>query len=106
MNRTYRGVFRDDSGFTLLEILVVVGLAGTLAAMAIMVSPGLIKTARADASTSKVLDAVRSARELAISQRRNVEVWLVGLTALQTYRVDIGANGVITGRVLLRTVEL
>ncbi len=91
---------------TLLEILVVVGLMGVLAGMAIMVSPSFSRTARADASTAQLLDAIRSAREVAISQRRNVELQFVGLTAIRTVRVDIGVNGVQTGTTVLRTVEL
>jgi prepilin-type N-terminal cleavage/methylation domain-containing protein len=100
------GVVRDDAGFTLLEILVVVGLMGVVAAMAIMVSPSFTRSARADAGLVQLLDAIRSAREVAISQRRNVEIRFVGLNALQTWRREIGANGVVTGTTLLRTVEL
>ncbi len=37
---------RNEAGFTLLEVLVVVALLGTLAAMAIMVSPAFLKSAR------------------------------------------------------------
>ena len=69
-----RNIARDQSGFTLLEVLVVVGLLGVLAAMAMMVAPSFTRSARADASTAQVLDAIRSAREQAISQRRNVEL--------------------------------
>lgn len=97
---------RDESGMTLLEILVVVGLMGALAGMAIMVSPSFSRTARADASTAQMLDAIRSAREVAISQRRLVEVRFVGLNAVRTVRIDIGLNGVPTGETVLRTVQL
>ena len=98
-------MIRDESGFTLLELLVVVALMGVLAVMAIMVSPSFIRSARADASIVQLMDAIRSAREVAISQRRNVELRFVGLDAVQTVRVDIGANGVQTGTTVLRTVE-
>jgi prepilin-type N-terminal cleavage/methylation domain-containing protein len=97
---------RDDAGFTLLEIMVVVALMGVLAAMAIMVAPSFTQTARADSGIAQVLDAIRSAREVAISQRRNVELRFIGTNAIQTARVDIGANGQMTGTTVLRTVEL
>jgi prepilin-type N-terminal cleavage/methylation domain-containing protein len=107
MNSTYpRARVRDEAGFTLLEIMVVVGLMGVLAAMAIMVSPAFTQTARADSGITQALDAIRSAREVAISQRRNVELRFIGNNAVQTARVDIGANGQMIGTTILRTVEL
>jgi prepilin-type N-terminal cleavage/methylation domain-containing protein len=106
MNQKHRGWIRGDAGFTLLEIMVVVGLLGVLAAMALMVSPVMLSSARADAGLSQVLDALRSAREVAISQRRNVQLDFIGTNAIQTRRVDIGANGQILGTTVLRTIEL
>ena len=96
---------RNEAGFTLLEVLVVVALLGTLAAMAIMVSPAFLKTARADAGIEQAMDTLRLARETAISQRRNVRVVFVGLDAIQTTREDIGAGGAVTGTTVLRTVQ-
>ena len=105
MNNT-RSTLRNESGFSLLEILVVVAIMGTLAAMAIMVSPSFTNNARADSGMSQVMDALRLARETAVSQRRNVLVDNVGLTAIRTRRQDIGANGVVTGVTVLNVVEL
>ena len=97
---------RNESGFSLLEVLVVVGILGTLAGMAMMVSPAFSQHARAEAGISQVLDVMRSAREVAVSQRRNVEVVFIGLNAIRTRRIDIDANGNQTGTTTLRTVEL
>lgn len=109
MNTQYRRRFgaavSNEAGFSLLEVLVVVGLIGTLAAMAMMVSPTFLKGARADAGITQALDTLRLARDTAISQRRNVRVVFVGLTAIQTVREDIGANGAVTGTTTLRTTE-
>jgi prepilin-type N-terminal cleavage/methylation domain-containing protein len=96
---------RNEAGFTLLEVLVVVALIGTLVAMAIMVSPSFLRLAKADSGVSQVLDVLRLARDTAVSQRRNVIVRPVGLNALQTVRQDIGAGGAVTGTTVLRTVE-
>ena len=96
---------RNEAGFTLLEVIIVVGLLGTLTAMAIMVSPSFLRMAKADAGVSQVMDVLRLARETAVSQRRNVMIRPIGLNALQTVRQDIGAGGVVTGTTVLRTVE-
>src|SRR5262245_35684562 len=96
----------DQAGFTLLEVMVVVGLMGVLAAMAIMVSPAFTQTKRSDSGLEQALDAIRSAREVAISQRRNVRLNIVGLTAFQTIREDINSSGTVTGTTVLRTIEL
>ncbi len=98
--------FSDEAGFTLLEIMVVVALMGVLAAMAIMVSPAMTQSARADSGITQALDAIRSAREVAISQRRNVRLTFIGNNAIQTVREDINGAGVVTGTTVLRTVEL
>jgi prepilin-type N-terminal cleavage/methylation domain-containing protein len=95
-----------EGGFTLLELLVVVGLMGVVAAMAMMVSPALTQTKRSDSGLEQALDAIRSAREVAISQRRNVRLSFVGITAFQTLREDINSSGAVTGTTILRTVEL
>ena len=52
------------------------------------------------------MDALRSARERAISQRRNVELRFIGLDARSDGSQDIGAGGVSYRNDHLRTVEL
>ena len=74
----------NEHGFTMLEILVVIALIGTITSMAMMVGPSFQRHARADAGLAQVLDMVRSARGLAISQRRNVELRFINTNAMQT----------------------
>lgn len=104
--RRFGAPLGNERGFTLLEVLVVVGILGTLAGMAMMVSPAFSRHARAEAGIAQVLDVLRSAREVAVSQRRNVQITFVGLNAIRTSRIDIDANGATTGTTVLRTVEL
>lgn len=97
---------RDERGFSLLELMVVVGILGTLAAVSIMVSPAFMKHAKAESGIAQAVDALRVARETAISQRRNVAIEFLGLNAIRTVRQDIGVNGALTGTTVLATVEL
>jgi Tfp pilus assembly protein FimT len=97
---------RDETGLTLLEVLVTVGIMGALAAMAIMISPSFSRHAKSEAGIAQALETLRQARETAISQRRNVRLVFVGLNAIQIVREDIGTGGVLTGTTVLRTMEL
>jgi Tfp pilus assembly protein FimT len=90
----------------MLELLVVVGILATLATITIMVSPAFMKHAKAEAGVGQAVDALRVGRETAISQRRNVKLEFVGLSAIRTVRQDIGTNGVVVGTTVLSTVEL
>ena len=104
--RQFGALLRNQRGFSIIELLFVIAILGTVAAMAMMVSPAYSQHARAEGGVAQVIDVMRLAREVAISQRRNVEVRFIGLNAVQTRRIDIGANGVQTGTTILRTVEL
>jgi prepilin-type N-terminal cleavage/methylation domain-containing protein len=110
MNQSHARQFgvrlRNQRGFSVIELLFVIAILGTVAGMAMMVSPAFSQHARAEGGAAQVIDVMRLAREAAISQRRNVEVVFIGLNALQTRRIDIGANGAVTGTTILRTVEL
>ncbi len=65
---------RQDSGFTLVELLIVIALIGVLATMAAMIAPGVSKLAKADSGTKQVSEVLRKAREEAIARRRYVQV--------------------------------
>jgi prepilin-type N-terminal cleavage/methylation domain-containing protein len=102
----HHGGVQDERGFSLLELTVVVAILGVLATITIMVSPAFMQHAKAESGIAQAVDALRVARETAISQRRNVMIEFIGLTAIRTVRQDIGTNGVVTGTTTLATVEL
>jgi len=67
-------LFRSERGYTTLELLVTVGIMGTIAAMA-AVQIGLARPAfKGDGAMRQVMAQLNTARELAITQRRFVQV--------------------------------
>lgn len=90
----------NEQGFSLLEILMVVAIMATIGSMAAMISPNFIKHQKAEAGVSQALDVMRNARDIAVSQRRNVEVRFIGENVIQIARQDLP-----NGTTVLRTVE-
>ncbi|MEO8257648.1 MAG: prepilin-type N-terminal cleavage/methylation domain-containing protein [Acidobacteriota bacterium] len=80
-----------QAGFSLVEMVVVMGLVGVLSAMAVLQinasRPGL----KGDGAMRVVLSQMTAARELAITQRRNVRVTFTAGILVQTIREDAPA---------------
>ena len=92
-----------DEGFSLIELLMVVALMGIVGAMAMLIQPTYFQHARADAAVSEAIDVFRSAREAAITQRRNVQVNFIAPATLQIVREEVPTS---SGTTVLRTVPL
>jgi type II secretory pathway pseudopilin PulG len=73
----------NQRGFTLLETVLAVGIMFTLAAIAIMQSFGSSQSYEANSAMDTVVAQLRVARELAITQRTNVQVFFVSGGATQ-----------------------
>jgi prepilin-type N-terminal cleavage/methylation domain-containing protein len=82
-----------EAGFTLVELLVVVGLIGVLGAISVMMLPGAILTSKADSGAARVLSVLRVAREQAISQRRTVRVTFTLPNRIVVSRVEVPGPG-------------
>jgi prepilin-type N-terminal cleavage/methylation domain-containing protein len=82
-------VSRARAGFTLIELMVVVGLIGVMSAVAIMVAPSALRSAKADSGGARVMSALRTAREQAIAQRRNVRVDFTAPNVVTATRVEV-----------------
>lgn len=85
------------SGFTLIEMMLVVCVMGIIAAMATFqigaVRPGM----QGDGAMRTVMAELNGAREMAIAQRRLMEISFVGTNRIQVIRHDL-PNGTTTLR--------
>jgi type II secretory pathway pseudopilin PulG len=74
---------RTEQGFSLMEMVVVVGLAMTVMAFAVMNTINSSQNARANTAMGAVISQLRQARELAIAKRRNVQVQFTAPNQIQ-----------------------
>jgi prepilin-type N-terminal cleavage/methylation domain-containing protein len=78
-----------ESGFTVVEMMIVMAVGVTLLAMAMMASGGALTAFKARGVVSKVQATFVQARELAISQQRDMQVNFVGTNEIDIVRVDL-----------------
>ena len=92
---------RNEQGFSLLETLIVIGIMAILASVTIFKSFGTMENYQANSAMDVVLGQLRVARQLAISQRRAVQVWFNVGASPQTlsYQVQprLNVSGDVTG---------
>ncbi len=93
-------------GFSLIEVLVVVALMAILAGIAVPLSSRLITAAKADSSVEATIRAIGSARDLAVAQRRNIELTFILPDKLRLERQNVDQLGVTTGKTTLSEVAL
>jgi prepilin-type N-terminal cleavage/methylation domain-containing protein len=67
---------RDELGFSLLETLMVIAIMAVLTGMVIVQSFGSMESYQANSAMDVVVSQLRVARQLAISQRRVVQIWI------------------------------
>ena len=91
-------------GFSLIEMMLVVAVGIILAAMAIPVSSNFISTTKADASVTATLDALTTARDRSVAERRNFEVAFTGNNHIQITRDEVTSNG--GGQTLISDTQL
>jgi len=94
----------NEQGFTLLETLIVIGIMFILASITIFKSFGTMENYQANSAMDIVAGQLRVARQLAISQRRLVQVQILLNTTPQkiTYQVKarLGVPGDADGPVI------
>ena len=83
-----------DDGFSLAELMVVVGVISVVMVGATVVAPSVLKQSRADGSTTLVVNTLRLARDRAIGERRNMDVVFVPPDRIKIVREEIVYNSV------------
>jgi prepilin-type N-terminal cleavage/methylation domain-containing protein len=86
-----------QKGFSLLEVLVVVGIISILVATSVIGIQQLLSTSRADAAANTVVSQLRAARQLAISRRHNVQVTISTSTTAPNFAPSISYVEMVTG---------
>jgi len=80
---------RDARGFSLIELMMVVGLVAIVAGIAVARVDNFIKASRADSALDQMMNTLRVARDSAIGQRRNFEVRFLTPNHVQIARQEI-----------------
>jgi Tfp pilus assembly protein FimT len=76
-------------GFTVLETLFVVALIAVMGGMAMIVTPAVLARARADGGAANLMARLRTVREQAIAQRRNVRVEFLETNRVRASRLEV-----------------
>ncbi len=95
-----RGRWTGVTGLSLVELLVVVSVAGVMLAIAVPSVGTAFADARANAAMRAVQGHLRTARDEAMKSRRAVEVQFVGTNQLQSTRLDGATRRVVASTVL------
>ena len=104
--RTNHTRLMRDAGFSLIELLVVIGILATAMGMAALVTRNTLGMSKADSAAKELEGALREAREAAISSRRNIDVTFVAPNIVTWGRREVNGSvetGVVTelGRVTM-----
>jgi prepilin-type N-terminal cleavage/methylation domain-containing protein len=94
-----------ERGFTMVELMLAITIGLIVMGMAMGGVQGMLKSSRADGGLAAALSAVRAARELSVSSRRNVQLSFGTNTVLNT-RVNYCASPCTPTTTLVRTTTL
>lgn len=86
-----------EGGFSLVEILLVVGLIAVVSAITIPVSIDAVRRAKADGGAEAAFRAVSAARSRAVAERRNIILTIQAPNRIRLERQEINDLGQIVG---------
>jgi type II secretory pathway pseudopilin PulG len=80
---------KTAAGFSLVELVIVVGMAAAVTGISVPALMTLVADARSDSATTTVVSTMRTARDRAIGERRNFEVRFIPPNQIQIARVEL-----------------
>jgi type II secretory pathway pseudopilin PulG len=83
---------KSQHGFTLVEMMIVAGIIIVTAVMALPVSARMIRDAKGDTSAVLAATFMSSARNRAVSERRNIEMTFVMPNRIRLERIEVPTN--------------
>lgn len=78
---------RGERGYSMVELLVVIGMIMTILAMAVLALQPTLQNFKANGAMTMVASQFRLARELAITERRDIQVAFTGTNTITLTRV-------------------
>src|SRR4051794_31110938 len=93
----------DESGQTLIESLMIVGIVSVIASAAVMQIGQSGPALKADGAMQVIVAQLNTARELSISQRRQMQVVFVAPNQLQVVRQDVPNGTTLLSNVALES---
>lgn len=90
---------RPSGGFSLVEVLLVIGMVSVVAGITLYAFHAALRQYRGDANLRLIVWQLQVARELALGQRRSIEVQLVEPNEIRTLRHEIPAGETLLSRV-------
>lgn len=97
-----RRSLREQGGFSLVETMLVLGIMSVVAGMATMTMTNARPAMKADGGMRVVMAQMRTARELAITQRRYMRVTFTDPNKIEIIREEVPGPGTTTvGSVLI-----
>jgi prepilin-type N-terminal cleavage/methylation domain-containing protein len=79
----------NSSGFTLVEMLMVIAILGVVMAMAIGITTSFVNSSKSDSALVSAINAVEMARYRAVGERREFQLVFTPPNRIQVIRIEV-----------------